>query len=71
MHPPEVFLERAVECERMAALTSDPGGRAAWRGMAERWHRCAEMATNASLAAARHASEQTRHRRPSPGWAHH
>jgi hypothetical protein len=53
MHPPEVFLERAVECERMA--TRDRGSRAAWRGMAERWHR---------------VSEQTRHR-PSPGWARH
>ena len=70
MHPPEVFLERAVECERMAALTRDPGSRAAWRGMAERWHRCAEMATNSILAATRNGSEATRDR-PSPGWSRH
>jgi hypothetical protein len=69
MHPPEVFLERAVECEHMAESTRDAGSRAAWRGMAERWQRCAQTATNASVEAARQASKQTRHRRRSPGWA--
>jgi hypothetical protein len=71
MHPPdEVFLNRAAECERIAESTRDSGSKASWRRMAERWHRCAEVATSASLAAAHHGSEPNRHRKPAPGWAH-
>ena len=69
MHPPEVFLERAAECKRMAEFTRDHQSKATWRRMAERWHRCAEVATSASLAAAHHGSN--RHRNPDSGWAHH
>ena len=71
MHPPDEFLKRAAECERMAQFTRDRGSKATWRRMAERWHRCAELATSASLAAAHHSGEPTRNRRPAPGWAHH
>jgi hypothetical protein len=67
MHPPEVLLKRAAECERMAESTRDPGSKAAWRRMAERWHLCAEVAMSASLAAAHHG--RNRHRKPAPGWA--
>jgi hypothetical protein len=72
MHPPdEVFLNRAAECERMAESTRDRGSRATWMQMAERWHRLAEMAMSASLAAAHHGREPTRHRKPAHSWAHH
>jgi hypothetical protein len=70
MHPPEEFLKRAAECERVAQSTRDPGSKAAWTRMAERWHRCAEVAMSASLAAAAHHGNN-RHRKPAPGWAHH
>jgi hypothetical protein len=66
--PDEVFLSRAVECERMAESTRDRGSKATWSQMAERWHRCAEAATSASLAAAHHGGN--RHRKPAPGWVH-
>lgn len=68
MHPTEEFLKRAAECERMAEFTREPGSKATWRRMAERWHRCAEVAS-ASLATAHHGSN--RHRKPAPGWATH
>ena len=71
MYAPEVFLERAAECERMAASNRDPGNKAIWKGMAERSYRCAELAKSASLAASRHGSQPTRHRQPAPGWAAH
>ena len=70
MHPPEEFLNRAAECERMAASTRDPESKVTWRRLAERWHRCAEVATSASLAAAHHGSEPNRHRKSAPGWVH-
>jgi len=69
MHPPEEFLNRAAECERMVKFTRDPGSKGTWRRMAERWRRCAEMAKSASSAATRR--EPNRHRKPEPGWAHH
>jgi hypothetical protein len=69
MHVPDVFLNRAAECERMAEFTGDPGSKATWERMAERWYRCAKVATtSANLAAAHH---DNRHRKPAPGWAHH
>jgi hypothetical protein len=72
MNPPdEVFLKRAAECERMAELTRDPQSRFTWRRMAERWHRCAKVAANASSAAAHHGSEQNRHGKPAHGWTNH
>ena len=69
MHTPDVFLIRATECERMAESTRDLGIKATWKGMAERWHRCAVLATSASSDAVHHDS--SRHRKPAPGWARH
>ena len=69
MDAPEVLLKRAAECERMAASTRDHGIKATWEEMAERWHRCAVLATSASLAPAHHSGN--RHRKPDPGWAAH
>ena len=70
MHPPEEFLRRAAECERMAEFTRDPGSKASWRRMAERWHRCANVARS-DLTAAHDRNETSRHRKPAPGWATH
>jgi hypothetical protein len=67
MHPPDVFLIRAAECERMAACTPDLGIKATWKGMAERWHRCAVLATSSAAGNV----DGNRHRKPVPGWARH
>jgi len=48
MHAPEEFLKHAGECEVMAKFTRDPQGRATWRGLADRWRRCAEIAKRQS-----------------------
>jgi hypothetical protein len=73
MDQADEFLKRAAECERMVKSVPDHQSKDAWRGMAERWHRCAQVATNASLAAAAAAAHHGshRHRRAEPGWAHH
>lgn len=71
MHPPEIFLHRAAECESMAKVASDPDSKSTWKRMAQRWHRCAELEISASLAAAHHCSEPNRHRKPDPAWSHH
>ena len=70
MNPTDEFLRHAAECERMAKFTRDPQSKATWRGMAERWHRCAEVFTRQSSAA--HDNGPTnRHRKPAPAWANH
>ena len=51
MHPPEEFLKHAAECELMARFARKPVDKETWKRMAERWHRCAELFTNQSLAA--------------------
>jgi hypothetical protein len=45
MIPSEEFLRHAAECRRMAKSIYDPGDRALWVRMAERWNRCAELAS--------------------------
>ena len=37
------FLRFAAECELMAKGSRDPENKTVWRGMAERWARCAEL----------------------------
>ena len=37
------FLRFAAECEQMARRTSDREGKFAWRQLAQRWQRCAEL----------------------------
>jgi hypothetical protein len=71
MDQAEEFLKRAAECERMVKFVPDHQSKDAWRRMAERWHRCAKVATNANVAAAAAPHGSYRHRKPSPGWAHH
>jgi hypothetical protein len=45
MIPSEEFLRHAAECRRMAKSIGDPRDRALWVRMAERWNRCAELAS--------------------------
>jgi hypothetical protein len=70
MHPREEFLKHAAECELMARFARKPVDKETWKRMAERWHRCAEVFTNQSLAARDNMPE----RRPIGAnlrWAHH
>ena len=41
MHMAEELLKRAAECESMATTMRDPGIKATWKGMADRWRQCA------------------------------
>ena len=42
MSPSEEFRRHAAECKSMAGFLHDPGSRATWNSLAERWLRCAE-----------------------------
>jgi hypothetical protein len=39
----DTFLRFAAECEQMARRTSDREDKYAWRQLAQRWQRCAEL----------------------------
>ena len=71
MHMAEELLKRAAECESMATAMRDPGIKATWKGMADRWRQCAALATRDTLAAVRHSSQPTQHRHLAPAWAAH
>jgi hypothetical protein len=71
MQTSEVFLNRAIECERLAKSAREPATKATWMRMAERWHHCAEVAVRDSLAAAAAHHSSDRHRQPAPGWSRH
>jgi hypothetical protein len=43
MDAAENLLRFADECEQMAKRTSDREGKHAWRELAQRWRRCAEL----------------------------
>ena len=66
MTPSEHFLRHAAECEFMADLARDKESKATWRGMAERWHRCAALAKQQNPSRAKEA----RHRKPVKSWSH-
>jgi hypothetical protein len=59
MNPSEEFLRHAADCQKMAKFTRDPGSKATWNRMAERWQRCAETFNRDSAA----ATPVHRHRR--------
>ena len=61
MQPSEEFLKRAAECEQMAKTTRDKGSKATWKGMADRWYRCAAIAKTDSLPARNHAAPSLTH----------
>jgi hypothetical protein len=43
MHTSDRFLRFAAECQVMAKLTRSAENKVVWRGLAERWIRCAEL----------------------------
>jgi len=45
MHPPDEFLKHAAECKATAKFARDPQSKATWNQMADRWARCAELAS--------------------------
>src|SRR5262245_20855438 len=69
MNPPDEFLKHAADCEQMAKFARDPQGKATWKRMAERWHRCAEKFTSESLAA-HQAMAAKRRQGVAHDWAH-
>jgi hypothetical protein len=42
----EEFLRHAAECKSMAKFAHDPTDKAVWSRMAERWSRCAVLASS-------------------------
>ncbi len=69
MVPSEEFLRHAAECKSMARFTHDPENRAAWREMAERWVRCAELASRYNLHPL-NGPKGRLHRKPAHSWSH-
>jgi hypothetical protein len=53
MIPSEVFMRHAAECKFMARCSRDRENREVWKRMAERWARCAELATESKLPCAK------------------
>jgi hypothetical protein len=66
MTPSEHFMRHAADCKFMAQLARDPESKAVWIGLANRWHRCAELAKQQSV---NHA-KQARHRKQVKSWSH-
>ncbi|MBX9774077.1 MAG: hypothetical protein K2Y71_06650 [Xanthobacteraceae bacterium] len=66
MTPSEHFMQHAAECKFMASLARDPESKKTWMGMAERWHRCAELAKEQSA----YQAKQARHRKQVKSWSH-
>ena len=65
----EDFLRHAAECEYMAKFSRDAKNKLVWRGMAERWVRCAELAKQQS-AAIHHGPEAKLYRKISASSVH-
>jgi hypothetical protein len=59
MKPAEIFLRSAAECEHMAKFARDSHSKAAWRGMAERWLRNAELFERKESASRPHNRDRT------------
>jgi hypothetical protein len=66
MSPSEHFTRHEAECKFMAQLARDPESKKTWMTMAERWHRCAELAEQQNALRAK----QARHRKPVKTWSH-
>jgi hypothetical protein len=65
MSPSEHFMRHEAECRSMAKLARDSESKATWIAMAERWHRCAELAKEQSATQAK----EPRHRKVKT-WSH-
>jgi hypothetical protein len=66
MTPSEHFMRHAAECRFMAQLARDKESKATWIGMAERWHRCAELAKQHST----QPTKDARRRKAAKSWSH-
>jgi hypothetical protein len=60
MDASERLLRFAAECELMAKVTRDRENKTVWRGMAQRWIRCAELVEQQSSLA--HAASSMKQR---------
>src|SRR5262249_11965459 len=69
MHRSDAFLKHAAECEPNANVTRDPESMVTWKGMAERWRRCAETFTSQN-SAVRQPMPVRRRQNAAPTWAH-
>jgi hypothetical protein len=69
MHVASEFIRRATECDHMAQFTDDPVSKTTWKGMADRWRRCAEVERVANAATEEHRRSK-RQRQTSPSWSH-
>jgi hypothetical protein len=69
MDASERFLRFAAECELMAKFSPSAENKLVWRGMAERWIRCAELIERQD-SMAHVVGSIKRHRKPEPAWAH-
>ncbi len=49
MHTSDRFLKFAAECQVMAKFSPSSENRAVWRGLAQRWIRCAELMDHQDL----------------------
>ena len=58
------FLRFATECEQMARRTSDREGKFAWKQLAQRWQRCAELRQAGGAAQGAPAERGAATRRP-------
>jgi hypothetical protein len=63
------FLRHAAECEYMSKFSRDVQNKVMWRGMADRWVRCAELAKQQSDLI-RNSPKARQYRRNSPNLAH-
>jgi hypothetical protein len=59
------FRKHAVDCNRMAKVSTDLETKGVWRRMAERWLLCAELTEEDQQSLARTRAQRVRRHRPS------
>jgi len=69
MNASDRFLRFAAECEFMAKFTPSPENEIAWRKMAARWLRIADLFERQNTLA-HAAGSMKRHQKSAHGWAH-
>jgi hypothetical protein len=69
MDASERFLKFAAECELMAKFSPTAENKLVWRGMAERWIRCAELIERQD-SATHIVGSIKRHGKAARSWAH-
>jgi len=64
------FRKYAANCGKMAELSKDPGTKALWRRIEERWLLCAKLAEDDERTAARLQAQRVTPKRHIPGLSH-